>query len=155
MRFVLSTLSAMLILASVAFGQTTIVYSNNPAPGDDFTNSGTVGASLPVGSSGWLYNNVRNNGHVGIRTDLPRSGNGSVWFKGEQGPSGNCSKADIEYWNLSGFGTLSNLTSLSYEWYRKSGSYTANSWLHPVLRIYITNADGSSKGCLVFERAYN
>lgn len=132
----------------------TVVYSNNPAPGDDVTYSGT-GAPVPVGTSGWVYNNVRYDGHVGIRTDLPRSGNGSVWFKGEQGPSGNSSKADIEFWSRTPLGTLNDLTHLSYEWYRKSGSYTAAEWLHPALRVWISNSDGTQKGYLVFERAYN
>jgi hypothetical protein len=83
------------------------VYSNNSAPGDDFTNATgtntnplTPGALL--GASGWTYNNVRNNGHVGIRTDNPRSGNGSAWFNGTQGPGGASSKADLEYFSTSG-----------------------------------------------------
>lgn len=48
-----------------------------------------------------------------------------------------------------------DLSHLSYDWYRKSGSYTANSWLHPVLRLYISNDDGTQRGYLVYERAYN
>jgi hypothetical protein len=144
------------VLSANVFAATTIVYSNNPAPGDDVTSG-----SAAVGTSGWIYNNVRYDGHVGIRTDLPRSGNGSVWFKGEQGPSGNSSKADIEYWSRTPLGTLNDLNLLSYEWYRKSGSYTAHAHYHPVLRIWLSNGDGaygfdgSSKGYLVFERAYN
>ncbi len=144
-------LVAAILMASTAFAQT-IVYSNNPAPGDDVTDS-NIGLSVAVGTSGWVYKNVRYNGHVGIRTDLPRSGNGSVWFKGEQGPIGNSSKADIEFLSTKPLGTLNDLTHLSYEWYRKSGSYTAQSWLHPVLRVWISN--GTQSGYLVFERAYN
>lgn len=139
--------------ATLATAQT-VVYSNNPAPGDDVTYSGT-GAAVPVGSSGWIYNNVRYDGHVGIRTDIPdnHGGNGSVWFKGEQGPLGNSSKADIEYWSTTPLGKLSDLESLSYEWYRKSGSYTATNFIHPSLRVWIT--DGNKWGYLVFERVYN
>ena len=44
-----------------------------------------------------FYNNVRNNGVVGIRTTVPYDGDGSAWFNLTQGPSGNSSKADIEY----------------------------------------------------------
>lgn len=139
------------VLAGSASAQT-IVYSNNPAPGDDVTYSET-GDPVRVGSSGWVYNNVRYDGHVGISTNLPRSGNGSVWFKGEKGPSGNSSKADIEFWSSTPLGTLNDLTHLSYEWYRKSGSYTAAAHLHPVLRVWISN--GTYSGYLVFERAYN
>ncbi len=152
----LATLTALAMLATYASAATVVVYSNNPAPGDDFTNASTTFANQLIGSSGWLYNNVRNNGHVGIRTDLPRSGNGSVWFKGEQGPTGDSSKADVEYWATQPpLGTLGNLTSLKYEWYRKSGSYTAAAHLHPVLRLYISSPDGSKKGYIVYEGIYN
>ena len=142
------------VLSANVFAATTIVYSNNPAPGDNVTSPG-IGSPVAVGTSGWIYNNVRYNGHVGIRTDLPRSGNGSVWFKGTQGPLGDSSKADIEYLPTRPLGTLNNLSLLSYEWYRKSGSYTAHAHYHPVLRIWLSNDTGTRKGYLVFERAYN
>ncbi len=93
---------------------------------------------------------------MGIRTDLPRSGNGSVWFRGTRGPAGNSSKADVEYWATTApLGTLGNLTELKYEWYRKSGSYTANAWLHPVLRLFISSPDRTKMGYIVFEGVYN
>lgn len=159
---VLSALAAVAIFANSA--SAVVVYSNNSAPGDDFTNAGstnttpaTPGAALD--STGWYYNNVRNNGHVGVRTDLPRSGNGSVWFNATQGPTGASSKADIEYYNFNGgvpqvLGKLGDLSTLSYEWYRQSGG-TANNWLHPVLRIYVASEDRTQYGYLVFERIYN
>lgn len=157
MRFPMKRLWSALLVTVVLAGSVpaqTIVYSNNPAPGDLFTNPTSVNLGQPVGTSGWYYNNVRNNGAVGIRTDLPRSGNGSVWFRGTQGPEGSSSKADIEFWSSEPLGTLNDLTHLSYEWYRKGGSsYTASSWLHPALRIWIS--DGTKSGYLVFERAYN
>ena len=155
-RRLLAGVIAVLIVAVSASAATVVVYSNNPAPGDNFTNPSTINAFQPIGSSGWRYNNVRNDGHVGIRTDLPRSGNGSVWFRGTRGPAGNSSKADVEYWATTApLGTLGNLTELKYEWYRKSGSYTANAWLHPVLRLFISSPDGTKMGYIVFEGVYN
>jgi hypothetical protein len=155
-------LSITLAVASTrTFAAVTIVNANNAAPGDDFTNASssnttplTPGAAL--GSSNWYYNNVRNNGHVGIRTDLPRDGDGSAWMSTTQGPGGLSSKADIEYYLPGGasLGTLGTLSSLSYDWYRSSGG-TASAWLHPVLRLFVASPDRTKTGYLVFEREVN
>lgn len=150
-----------LIAGALSSANASIVLSNNGGTGDDFTNAATSNAGTPiVGSAGWVYNNVRNNGHVGINTSLPRSGNGSAWFQGTQGPSGNSSKADIEYYNLvagnlASMGTLGNITSLAYEWYKSS---TSTATQHAVLRLLV-DADGdlgtiNDRGALVYERAY-
>ena len=111
-----------------------------------------------MGSSGWFYNNVRNNGTVGIQTTLPYAGDGSAWFNLTQGPGGSSSKADIEYYDISGntdvpLGTLGNLSSFSYSWYRKDGG-TASNWLMPLLRLYVSSPDGTKSGYLCFERDY-
>lgn len=153
-------------LTSVARAATITVYANNPAPGDDFTNASTTSTNPAtpgalLGASGWAYNNVRNNGHVGIRTDNPRSGNGSASFIGTQGPVVNSSKADIEYFNTDGLGnltsmgTLGTVTSLAYDWYKSSSSLATQ---HSALRIYV-DGDGNlgtttDRGYLVYERAY-
>jgi len=156
--------SGAIAFASIASANTVTVYSNNNSPGDDFTNAGisntsptTPGAALDT--SGWYYNNVRNNGHVGIQTTYPYDGDGSVWFNATQGPSDPSSKADIEYYNFIGgvpqsLGTLGNLTSFSYNWYRASGG-TASQWLTPVLRLYVASPDLTKTGYLVFEPVYN
>ena len=122
------------------------------------TNPATSGAQL--GASGWYYNNVRNNGHVGINTDIPRSGNGSAWFDGTQGPGGASSKADLEYFpngptSLVSMGTLSDISALAYDWYKSSSSAASQ---QPNLRFYV-DADGNlgtttDRGYLVYERAY-
>lgn len=141
------------------------VFANNPAPGDAYTNAGSSNQGQAVGASGWYYNNVRNNGVVGVSTDLPRSGNGSVSF---DSPSG-AAKADIEYLpgalNVFGnyastqsLGTFGSLTSMSYDWYR-DGTSTTTAHLHPVMRVLL-DADGNlatlgDRGGLVFERVYN
>ncbi|MCC7079201.1 MAG: hypothetical protein IT530_00895 [Burkholderiales bacterium] len=156
-------------LAGLAFGAATsvnaaIVLANNPAPGDSYTNAGASNQGQAVGATGWYYNNVRKSGTVGINTSNPRSGNGSAAMSGPFD-----SKADIEYLpgatNLGGnfystasLGSLSALSSMSYDWYRDSSSAAA-SHLHPALRVLL-DADGDlntpgDRGGLVFERIYN
>ena len=162
-------LCAALVAAS-AFAQATVtVYSQNPAPGDLFTNAGSTNQGQSFGNAKWVYNNTRGGGSVGIRNNYPRSGNGSVYFNS----TGSSGKADIEYFfdpqNSGGnfvpnqlnpnsiLGTLNQLTHLSYEWYRASSS-TAPNHLHPVLRLGIlrVNQDNTfALGYLVFERVYN
>jgi hypothetical protein len=162
-------LCAALVAAS-AFAQATVtVYSQNPAPGDLFTNAGSTNQGQSFGNPNWVYNNTRGSGSVGIRTNYPRSGNGSVYFNSP----GSSGKADIEYFadpvlvggnfvpnpfNPSSIlGSLADLSHLSYEWYR-DGSSTAPASLHPVLRLGIlrVNSDNTAAvGYLTFERVYN
>jgi hypothetical protein len=162
-------LCAALVAAS-AFAQATVtVYSQNPVPGDSFTNSGPTNQGQSFGNPNWVYNNTRGSGSVGIRTNYPRSGNGSVYFNSP----GSSGKADIEYFadpvlvggnfvpnpfNPSSIlGPLAALSHLSYEWYR-DGSSTAPASLHPVLRLGIlrVNSDNTAAvGYLTFERVYN
>jgi hypothetical protein len=162
-------LCAALVAAS-AFAQATVtVYSQNPVPGDLFTNAGTTSQGQSFGNANWVYNNTRGGGSVGIRNNYPRSGNGSVYFNS----TSSSGKADIEYFaspvNASGnfapnpydpssiLGPLAQLTHLSYEWYRDNSS-TTTAYLHPVLRLGIlrVNSDNSiNLGYLIFERVYN
>jgi hypothetical protein len=162
-------LCAALVAAS-AFAQATVtVYSQNLAPGDLFTNTGSTNLGQGFGNPNWVYNNTRGGGSVGIRTNYPRSGNGSVYFNSP----GSSGKADIEYFadpvlvggnfvpnpfNPSSIlGPLAALSHLSYEWYR-DGSSTAPASLHPVLRLGIlrVNSDNTAAvGYLTFERVYN
>ncbi|MCS6951084.1 MAG: PEP-CTERM sorting domain-containing protein [bacterium] len=160
-------LAGMLLVTAVlatAVSAQTIVYSNNPAPGDLFVNAGPANQGQAVGTSGWYYNNVRNNGVVGINTTYPWNGNGSVYFNT---PSG-AAKADIEYLvnavSVSGnffsagvIAPFSQLQSLSYRWYRDSSS-TVAAHFHPVVRVLL-DADGnllttSDRGGLVWEGVY-
>lgn len=130
------------------------VYANNGAPGDAFTVPGTVNGAQLVGTSGWVYNNVRNGGSVGINTSNPFLGNASAVMSGNVGPGGDSSKADIEYY--AALGTFSAFQGMSYDWYRSSSS-TNNTSQHPSLRILLDvngNAPGGF-GSLVFEAVYN
>jgi hypothetical protein len=156
-----SILTFVLALAPV---YATTVLSNNPAPGDSYTNAGNSNQGQAVGSTGWYYNNTRFSGTVGINSNYARSGNGSVEFT----TPGSSAKADIEYLaggvNLGGnyyatssLGSFSLLTSFGYDWYLSSSSTTSN--LHPALRVLL-DADGdlntiTDRGYLIYERAYN
>ena len=154
------------VLSANVFAATTIVYSNNPAPGDLFSNSASTSLGQAVGTSGWYYNNVRNGGKVGIRTNYPFNGNGSVYMRT---PSKDA-KADIEFlgnalatgnpgnfYSVTAIAPLKHLVSVSYSWYRDSTSSVAGH-LHPVLRILL-DADGDlntvgDRGGLVWESVY-
>jgi len=160
------TIVAGATLAFSAAANATDVYANNGGFGDLFTNAGGTNTGQAVGGSGWYYNNVRNNGAVGINTTYARSGNGSAYFNVAQGPGGASSKADIEFFGsaaangngnyspTSALGTLGSMNSLQYDWYRASGG-DASGWLHPVIRLQVVSADLSMSGYLVFEREVN
>lgn len=161
----LASLSTSLIAGAAS---ATTVYSNTAAPGDSFTEAGTSVQGQAVAGSDFYYNNVRNNGVAGINNTYARSGNGSVYFKITNGDP-NSSKADFEmlatgtaaggnYYAAASYGTLGELTSLGYDWYRDSSS-TNSAGQHPVLRVLV-DADGDlgttgDRGGLVFELAYN
>lgn len=142
----------------------TIVYPNAPG-GEAYMNASGSDQGQAVGATGWYYNNVRGSGEVGINAQHPNDSTGSVWFSS---PSG-AGKADIEYLasgvSISGnyyasgsLGLLSDLSSMSYSWYR-DGSSTTPAGQHPVLRVLV-DADGNlgtinDRGGLVFEGIYN
>ncbi len=161
---------ALASVALAAFGSVasaTTVFSNaGAAPGDAFTNALTTVTGQAVGASGWTYNNVRNFGIVGVNTQFPRSGDGSVRLQSTVGPAGNSSKADIEFFassatnaggNFNATSAITNLGSLGslrYEWYRASGG-TANTILHPVIRLGVFDPATNASGYLIYEREYN
>ncbi|KQQ87915.1 PEP-CTERM sorting domain-containing protein [Massilia sp. Leaf139] len=145
------TLAAVAVALLTTTAHATEIYANNPAPGDAFTNA--VGdAGQAIGSTGWYYNNVRNSTVVGINTDNPHSGNGSVSFAA---PANG--KADVEYLPGRSLGAFSALSSMSYDWFRDSDS-GAGEKLHPSLRVLV-DRDGllstNDRGYLIFERTYN
>ena len=164
MNHVLKTLLIAALSASACAANATTVLSNNPAPGDAFTNPTGANLGQAISTSGWYYNNVRNGATVGVRTDNPRSGTGSVSFVAPAG-----SKADIEflpgalplagnYNSTASVGSLSILDSMSYDWYR-NGTSAAAANLHPSLRVLLDRdgdiATTGDRGGLVFERSYN
>jgi hypothetical protein len=158
--------SAVVLLATLtSSAAASVIYSNNPAPGDFFTNPTGSNQGQAVGTSGWYYNNTRNSAVVGINTTYARNGNASVYF---HSPSG-AGKADFEFlpsavnsggnfFAGSSLAPFSQLQSFSYDWYRDSLS-TNPSIQHPVIRVLL-DRDGDlttigDRGGLVFERVYN
>jgi len=145
------------------------IFSNSNAPGDSYSEAGTSSQGQAVTGTDFYYNNVRNEGVAGINNTYARSGNGSVYLQTVNGPAGASSKADFEmlasgtdvsgnYYAAASYGTLGDLTSLGYDWYRDSTS-TNSAVQHPALRILV-DADGDlnttgDRGGLVFEQAYN
>lgn len=151
-RLVVSTLIA-LFFATTARSQTTIIYSENPAPGDLVTAYGALKGDQ-IGSSNWHYNWVRR-AQVGIRTDFPRNGNGSVYFNVGIA-SGFLPQAGIVYYRSSrqvgdayNYATdtssiiapLQVLQNVTYSWYRDAASTVADN-LFPRLEINI-DLDGN------------
>jgi len=164
MKSMMFAAAAVMALACATGAQAEVVSSNNPAPGDSFTNAGPVNQGQAIGASGWYYNNVRNGGEVGVTTENPRLGNGSVAFFA---PSNG--KADVEflasgvavggaYYATASLGKLADFEGFSYDWYRDASS-TVAAHLHPSFRILL-DADGDlsttgDRGGIVFERVYN
>ncbi len=166
MRYAVHILAAAGLIGLASAGaEAATIYANNAAPGDSFTNPGGSNQGQAVGATGWVYNNVRGGGTVGINDSLPRSGTGSVSFSS---PSG-AGKADIEflgsptlfmgnYFATTSLGAFSDFTGMSYEWFRSSASTNPATQM-PSLRILL-DRDGNlnttnDRGGLVFERVYN
>lgn len=118
-----------------------------------------VGAqqSDPFAYDTWLRNSVRDGTTVGISSNYARSGNGSAYMNGT---IANTSKADMEYYFGGQYAspfTLSNLSALSYDYYRASSS-TAAGHFAPSLRLMIDEdgvLGGTDQSVLVFEPIYN
>lgn len=113
------------------------------------------------GLNQWNLSNYRgtSNGYTstttaGITTANPHNGNGSVQMSLTDGSG----KADYAYtWGYDGARTLGTLTSLSYDWYRSSGSSAGG--VMPAFRLFY-DADGNAatttdQGYLIFEQVYN
>ena len=156
--------SSLIAAASIVSASTVTVYSNNGPPGGRF-HERRNGEYHPLDARrGPRLKRLvlQQRPQQRTRRDQHRAahdGNGSVQFSTTQGPSGNSSKADIEYYNLVGgmpqsLGTLGNLTSFSYSWYRAAGGTAAN-FDAPTLRLYIASPDLSKQGYIVFEPVYN
>jgi hypothetical protein len=139
-----------------------LVFSNNPAPGDPLV-FGQPSPDKELGSSNWFYSKVRTDGTVGVTTENPRSGNGSVEFnlQPSTGTNPSTDKSAVEYRPGGSLGALADLQSVTYDWYRATPLNTtgALNTVHPALRIFLQLPTGTgttpTTGQLVFERAYN
>lgn len=135
--------AALLVGLSAQVSADTIVYSNNGPPGDLATSGNT-----DIGTTDWLYANVRNGGAAGIRTDFARSGNGSAYLEKVGSPAA----AEVTYWPGSPIGALDDLIDLSYDWFRSSLSTGISAKGAPSLGLYVSNGAGSA-GWLIYEHA--
>lgn len=142
---------------------TVIINANNsynpPASTGDFVKKGDTSFGLGTlgiaGSNGWQYTQVATQTTVGINTtytDL-QVGNGSIYFKSTGTSASGPGKAEVKLSNSSGIGgTLAELSSLSYDWYRDSSESSSNLAKHlvPVLRLYLQGGT-----TLIYELAEN
>jgi hypothetical protein len=154
-------------LAAPAFAAETVFNTDLPAVNGNFgagvatTTTGPTGTTTNVAGPGgganrasaayqtgeWVQRNVGGNATVGITTNYARSGNGSAFFQGTDGNS----KADLELVFESAT-SLSNVRSLSYDWYRDAAS-TNNPIQVNSLRLMV--ASGQATTYLIFEPYYN
>lgn len=159
---------AALALLAVTGSHAAVVTANSPA-GDYYTNPALGAANrtgVPVGSSGWYYNNVGGGGTIGVNGTYPRTSGGSVYM---QSPNGNA-KGDIEYlgsnavqiggsyYSVTNLGAFSAFTGMSYEWYR-DGVSTNAPLQHPSLRVLLdldgNVLTGTDRIALIYEQIYN
>jgi len=128
----------------------------------------------PSNPSGWAEANARDGGVSIISGDQPRSGSGSLdQFLLDNGSGGgNSSKTDYEIFSpdttyaagegfkttAGGFGLLSDMSSLLFDWYRDSSSTAANH-LTPAMRLWLWDPDaGGPHGTsyfVIWEGVYN
>lgn len=143
-------------LSAFSFGD--IVYSNNPG-GDAFTDPGIVnpGASQLIGTyvgpqtQVWAYNEVKDSAVIGIDTDNPLSGNGSLHIKANGGAFTN-GKASITMGRLDAgsLGSFDSLTHWSADLYTASSDF-ANQAM--VMRMFVDN--GTTSGYLIFDTTWS
>jgi hypothetical protein len=152
------TAGALALVLGAAAAAETLVFSNNSAPGDPLD----FGQPLPdkeLSTSNWFYSKVRADGTVGVTTENPQSGNGSVEFNLRPGSGTPPSdKSALEYRPGGSLGALADLQSATYDWYRATPLNTtgALNTVHPALRIFLELPGTTpTTGQLVFERAYN
>jgi hypothetical protein len=146
------------------------VLSNNPALGDLIYHPGPGVQIRQVGATDWYYGSF--GGRVGIRTVLPRDGNGSVWLYSIDsrddiadagGPGFIIYTRDPQIFAdngeaTAGLGKFGDLSTLGYEWYRDPLS-TSDARQHPLMAILL-DVDGDLKTsgdrrALIFERGYS
>ena len=142
------------------------VWSNSYDPGDYFTNAGGSAANQVVnnvsggGPEQVTYRETKNNGVVGINTNLPHSGNGSVWFSTNGTTGGKSEIALSTGFDGSGnsagvLGSFDSLSAFGADLYTMSSPDSGNQ--APILRLelYSANDGGSAKyGQLVFDTAW-
>lgn len=160
MRYTRSILSLSLagVFVGVASAQN-IVYSNNVSPGDFFTNGSSTPANQAItgftGPDGevFTYRETKSGASVGINTNDPRNGNGSVWFNA----NGTNQKSEIAMSTAftSGgdsagiLGAFDNVSAFSADTLTVSSNVGNAS---TILRLELYN--GTTYGSLVFDTSW-
>lgn len=105
----------------------------------------------PSNLQGWTAANIQGGATVGITGNQPRSGNGSLEFVSPNGSG----KADYSLTNgsVGGFGLLSDLTALSFDWRRDSSS-TNPANQAPALRLGVYDPVSGKSSYLIWEKVY-
>ncbi len=151
------------ILVGAASTQAQTVYSNNPTPGDYFTNAGASAANQalthPVGGGVvGTYRETKNGATVGINTTQARSGNGSAWFSAV---GNTASKAEIALstaFTAAGdsngvLGSFDTLSSFGADLFTQSSSVGNQSTIVR-LELFSSTDGGGRYGQLVFDTAW-
>jgi hypothetical protein len=140
-----------------------VVYSNNPTPGDYFTNAGASPANQAVsgftGPNGekFIYRETKNGATVGINTNYANSGNGSVWFN-ENGSQQKSEIAMSTAFSGAGdsagiLGSFDALSAWSADLLTVSSSL-ANQAVIMRLELFSSSDHGGSYGQLVFDTGW-
>ncbi len=158
------TLVSGLVLGTVS-AKAQIIYSNNANPGDNFTNAGGTAANQMLsnfaGPSGEAatYRETKNNGTIGINTNLARSGNGSAWISTDGTTNGKSEIALSTAFTAAGdsngsLGSFDSLSAFGVDLYTQSSSVSN---LAAIVRLELFSAtDGGGKyGQLVFDTTWN
>jgi len=157
------TLVSGLVFGAVSV-QAQIIYSNNATPGDNFTNAGGTAANQMLsnfaGPSGEVatYRETKNNGTIGINTNLARSGNGSAWISTDGSANGKSEIALSTAFTPGGdsngsLGSFDSLSAFGVDLYTQSSSVSN---LAAIVRLELFSAtDGGGKyGQLVFDTTW-
>ncbi len=102
----------------------------------------------PDDTQGWTSTGTQGGGTVGITTEQPRSGGGSL----EMNTSGNSGRVRYVQGGTSVFGKPSEINALSFDWFRSSAS-TAAAHFSPAFRVHI--GDDSMISELIWEFVYS
>ncbi len=144
----LATAVTTLVFASTLFADTTTIVT-------------------PSSLSGWHPANERGGGQSLITSSVPRTATetGSLQ-QSLPAPTSPSPKTDYQLFSpdtalvgteprpTSGFGKLSEVTSLSFDWYRSSTS-SASGHFTPVIRLWVWDPQSNTSALLIWEGIYN
>lgn len=106
----------------------------------------------PDDTQGWKSTGTQGGGTVGITAEQPRSGSGSL----EMNTSGSSGRVRYIQGGTSAFGSsmgkVSEINSLSFDWFRSSAS-TAAAHFSPAFRVHV--GDGFKSSELIWEFVYS